>query len=65
MAAFRKYPNLVRALVNRAKHYNQVLECIEKWEEEGSVFVIRPEIPAGIASRKGRGEAAGILPARL
>lgn len=38
--------NLVRALVNRAKHYNQVLECIEKWEEEGSVFVIRPEIPA-------------------
>ena len=45
MAAFRKYPNLVRALVNRAKHYNQVLECIE-WEEEGSVFVIRPEIPA-------------------
>ena len=46
MAAFRKYPNLVRALVNRAKHYNQVLECIEKWEEEGSVFVIRPEIPA-------------------
>ena len=52
MAAFRKYPNLVRALVNRAKHYNQVLECIEKWEEEGSVFVIRPEIPGGIASRK-------------
>lgn len=46
VAAFRKYPNLVRALVNRAKHYNQVLECIEKWEEEGSVFVIRPEIPA-------------------
>lgn len=46
MAAFRKYPSLVRALVNRAKHYNQVLECIEKWEEEGSVFVIRPEIPA-------------------
>lgn len=46
VAAFRKYPNLVRAIVNRAKHYNQVLECIEKWEEEGSVFVIRPEIPA-------------------
>ena len=46
MAAFRKYPNLVRALVNRAKHYNEVLTCIEKWEEEGSVFVLRPEIPA-------------------
>ena len=36
----------MRALVNRAKHYNQVLECIENGEEEGSVFVIRPEIPA-------------------
>ena len=48
MAAFRKYPNLVRALVNRAKHYNQVLECIEKWEEEGKIFVIRPSVPLTI-----------------
>ena len=48
VAAFRKYPNLVRALVNRAKHYNQVLECIEKWEEEGKIFVIRPSVPLTI-----------------
>ena len=48
VAAFRKYPNLVRALVNRAKHYNQVLECIEKWEEEGKIFVIRPSDPLTI-----------------
>ena len=46
VAAFHKYTPPARPLVNRAKHYNQVLECIEKWEEEGSVFVIRPEIPA-------------------
>ncbi len=47
VAAFRKYPNLVRALVNRAKHYNQVLEYIEKWgKKKAPVFVIRPEIPA-------------------
>ena len=49
VAAFRKYPNLVRALVNRAKHYNQVLECIEKWEEEGKIFVIRPSVPLTIS----------------
>lgn len=41
----KTYPNLVRTITNRARIYNKTLSCIEKWEEEGKVFVIRPEIP--------------------
>ncbi len=41
----KTYPNLVKTIVNRAKMYNRTLACIEKWEKEGKVFVIRPEIP--------------------
>ena len=42
--AFKEYPNLVRALCQRAHQYNEVMERIEKWEEEGKIFVVRPEI---------------------
>lgn len=42
---YRKYPELVRTTVNRAKVYNRTMELVEKWEEEGRIFVIRPEIP--------------------
>lgn len=44
-AVYRKYPQLVRALVNRAMIYNRTLDLIEKWELQGRVFVIRPQIP--------------------
>lgn len=44
MAAFKKYPNLVNCLLNRYRVYNRTLELIEKWEKEGHIFVIRPEI---------------------
>lgn len=44
-AVYRKYPQLVRALVNRAMVYNRTLDLIEKWELQGRVFVIRPQIP--------------------
>lgn len=43
-AAFRKYPNLVHTLLNRYQKYNRTLELIEKWEKEGRIFVIRPEV---------------------
>ena len=46
MAAFKKYPNLRDALLNRYQVYNRTLELIEKWEKEGHIFVLRPEIPA-------------------
>ena len=44
VAAFKKYPNLLNTLLNRYQVYNKTLELIEKWEKEGHIFVIRPEI---------------------
>lgn len=43
-AALKKYPNLLNALLNRYRNYNRVMELVEKWEEEGHIFVIRPEV---------------------
>lgn len=40
----KTYPNLVRALENRARIYNKTMDYIDKWEKEGKVFVIRPEM---------------------
>lgn len=40
---YRKYPNLLRAMMNRHKEYNQVIEDIIEMEKNGEVFVIRPE----------------------
>ncbi len=42
-SCFRKYPNLVRALLNRHLVYNRELDLLKKWEEEGRVFVLRPK----------------------
>ncbi len=43
-AALKKYPNLLNALLNRYRNYNRVMDLVEKWEEEGHIFVIRPEV---------------------
>ena len=43
-AALKKYPNLLNALLNRYRNYNRVMVLVEKWEEEGHIFVIRPEV---------------------
>lgn len=43
-AALKKYPNLLNALLNRYRNYNRVMELVEKWEEEGHIFVIRPDV---------------------
>lgn len=45
LAAYHKYPNLVRTILNRHKMYNKILTHIEKWEEEGKIFVVRPTEP--------------------
>lgn len=42
---YKKYPAVREALGNRNKLYNSQLDLIEKMEEEGSVFVIRPQKP--------------------
>jgi predicted patatin/cPLA2 family phospholipase len=42
---YKAYPHLVKAIINRPEKYNRTIEYIEKLEEAGKVFVIRPEIP--------------------
>ena len=42
---YKKYPNLVKAAIDRNIVYNQELEMIERLEDEGKIFVIRPLIP--------------------
>ena len=39
---FRKYPNLIDAMLNRYKIYNDTIEKIKKMEENKEIFVIRP-----------------------
>lgn len=41
--AYKKYPHLVNALKDRNRAYNKTLDYIEKLEEKGKIFVIRPE----------------------
>ena len=42
---YRKYPELVKTIISRGHVYNRTMELVEKWEAEGKIFVIRPEIP--------------------
>ena len=41
---YKKYPELVETLEKRATQYNTTMDLIEKMEQEGDVFVIRPRI---------------------
>ncbi len=40
---YKKYPNLVEAIKKRHIIYNRTLEFIEKHEQAGHIFVIRPQ----------------------
>ncbi len=44
VAAFKKYPAFLNTLLNRYRNYNRTMELIEKWEREGHIFVVRPQI---------------------
>ncbi|MCR4600154.1 MAG: patatin family protein [Clostridia bacterium] len=39
---YREYPELARALINRARKYNHMLDRVAHLEQEGRIFVIRP-----------------------
>ena len=43
--AYRKYPNLVSVTIQRNYIYNRQMNLIEKLEDEGKIFVLRPLIP--------------------
>lgn len=40
--AFRRYPALARTICRRAYQYNRIMAAVEKWEDEGKIFVVRP-----------------------
>lgn len=40
--AYPSYPNLVQAIRTRSYRYNRVMNLIDRLEEEGRIFVIRP-----------------------
>ena len=39
---YRKYPNLIKAIENRYKKYNEQVEKIIELEKENKIFVLRP-----------------------
>lgn len=55
--AYREYPNMVRAMVERYKKYNRSLDELEALEKEGKVFVIRPSKPIAVARLENNPEA--------
>lgn len=44
--AYRSYPNLLRAIMTRSLYYNHTMEQIERLEEKGRIFVLRPQVKA-------------------
>ena len=45
-----KYPALLQRMENRYQAYNQTLDAIQKEEQAGNIFVIRPPKPLNIGS---------------
>lgn len=46
---YRKYPQLVRAILNVPRHYNAEMDEIDRLEAQGKIFVIRPAEPVTVA----------------
>ena len=46
---YKKYHNLIKAIANRYKVYNETLDFIEEKRKEGKVFVIQPKSPVNIS----------------
>ncbi|WP_217957488.1 patatin family protein [Acutalibacter muris] len=46
---YRRYPELVRAILNVPRHYNAELGEIDRLEAEGKIFVIRPREPVTVS----------------
>lgn len=51
VSAYRmRYPAIAERLKNRHQDYNDSLELLRQWEDEGKVFVIRPSNPIRIGT---------------
>ncbi len=42
---YKRYPALIKTLINRNAVYNRTIDKIEEWERKGYIYVMRPEIP--------------------
>lgn len=51
--AFKDYPKLCEAIINRPKMYNHQLDMMELFEEEGRLMVIRPTKSDGFGRLEG------------
>lgn len=49
MTRYRKYPNLVKALMNTPRMYAKQMWEIDALEKEGRIFVIRPQEPITVS----------------
>ncbi len=57
---YKKYPKLAEAMKNRATMYNNTLELIDRYEEKGKIFVIRPDSDLNIGrTEKDRDKLSG------
>lgn len=41
---YKEYPEFVKAMVKRPSRYNKTMDIIDRLEEQGRIFVLRPEI---------------------
>ncbi len=57
---YRKYPELVKALDNRADNYNQQIKQLRALERDGKAFVIEPITTMGV--KRTEGKADKLLP---
>lgn len=46
---YRKYPELVRAILNVPRRYNAEMDEIDRLEAQGKIFVIRPRGPVNVS----------------
>ena len=47
--AYRRYPELVRSILNVPRHYNAEMDEIDRLEAQGKIFVIRPAEPVTVS----------------
>lgn len=58
---YRHYPGLVEALKERYKKYNNTLHYIEKQQEKGDIFILRPLEPMKVGRMERSPEKLSIL----
>ena len=47
--AYRKYPELVRAVLSTPRRYGRELDLLDQLEAQGKVFVLRPPVPVTVS----------------